>query len=209
MNDEGRWRLLQEELALVRRDFFPTDEEWPAFAGYQGEHLRLLDLRAEIATAYGDLRRKFEHEEEERAEALSSAFLSGGEAEAGETTPPEEREAQLKEAWLRVEAANDALVAFLQKALAEIKARDADFYGELQERQTAAEAKRAEAQRLLAEADLLVAGTRKQHLWLDRTTGRNVLGHYPYGQMETPTPPEQPDWGAALAGGQVMEVEYA
>jgi hypothetical protein len=209
MTDEGRWRLLQEELALVRRDFFPAAEEWPAFADYHDEHLRLLDLRAEMTTAYGDLRRAFEQEEEQRGEALSSAFLSGGKEPKRKTTPPEAQEAQLKEGWLRVEAANDALVAFLQKALAEVRERDGELYGELQERVTAAEEKRAEAQRLLDEADLLVRGMRRQQLWLDRTMGRTALGHLPYGLTEVPPPPEELDLVDALAGGSTVEVIHA
>lgn len=209
MSDAGRWQLLQDQLALVRPDWMPTPEEWPAFAEYQGEHVRLLDLRNAEAKQYGDLRRSFEREEAERSEALSAAFLSGGEVDASNATPPEEQQAQLHEAWLRVEAANDALLAFVHKTLAEVKENEAALYGELQERVETAEEKRAEAQRLLAEADLLVGGVKRQHHWLDRTTGRNVLGHYPFGLMDTPTPPQQPDWAEAMAGAQVMEVEYA
>jgi hypothetical protein len=209
MSDGGRWQLLQDQLALVRRDFFPTGEEWPAFAEYQAEHVRLLDLRAETATVYSDLRRAFEEEEEQRAAALSASFLSGGEETVTEATPPEEREAQLKEALLRVEAANDALVTFLHKALAEIKENEAELYAELQERATAAEAKRVEAKRLLEEADLLVRGMRRQAHWLDRAAGHNILGHYPYGLMEVPPPPEELDLVDALAGGSTVEVIHA
>lgn len=193
----------------MRPDWLPTPEEWPVFTEYQQEHVRLLDLQAEAAREYGDLRRGFEEEEAKRSEALTSAILSGGEAEVAERTPPEAQEAALRDAWLRVEAVNDALVTFLKTTVAAIKEREHDFYSEIQEELTIAQAKQAEAQRLLAEADALERGTKRRHRWLDRTTGRSsIQDHYPFGLMEIPPAPEQPDWAQMLGGGSVMEVQH-
>jgi hypothetical protein len=208
MSDK-RWFFLEEERALVRPDWLPTPEEWPAFAEYQQEHVRLLDLQAEAARECGDLRRAFEEEEAKRSEALTAAFLSGGEAAAADTTPPKEQEAALREATLRLEAVNDALVTFLKATVAAINERADEFYAEIQQELVAAKDKQAEAQRLLAEADALERGTKRRHFWLDRTTFRSsIKDHYPFGQMEIPPVPEQIDWALALGGGQVMEVEH-
>lgn len=209
MADNRNGQFLEEERALVRPDWLPSPEEWPVFAEFQQEHVRLLGLQADALRAHSDLRRGFEEEEAKRSHALTSAILSGGEAEAAERTPPEAQEAAMREAWLRVEAVNDALVSFLEVTVAAIKERAAEFYGQIQEELTTAKEKQAEAQRLLAEADALERGTKRRHLWLDRTTGRSsIKDHYPYGLMDVPPPREQPDWSEELAAGQVMEVEY-
>jgi hypothetical protein len=163
-------QFLQEERALVRPDWLPSPEVWPAFAEYQREHVRLLGVQAKALAAYGDLRRDFEQEEAERSNTLTSAILSGDEAAAPPLAPPQEQEAALKEAWLHVEAANDALVLFLEATVAAIKERAAEFYGELQEDLAAAKEKQAEAQRLLAEANAVEHATRRRYLWLERTT---------------------------------------
>jgi hypothetical protein len=110
---------------------------------------------------------------------------------------------------MKWEQATDVLVEFLERVCADIKQRGGELYAALEGETSAAEAMRAEAQRLLVEADRQAGEVTRKRFWLDRGTGRSVLGYYPYEQMALPEPPEALDMDALLAGGAVTEVSHA
>lgn len=186
-----RWLLLENNPALLRADFFPPEGVWPELAPLRGEHERLLAVASGERQAYAEAQRKHEAEDAARGTELAAAFLAGGNPSDDTRATEEERHTELADARLRAEAAYDALVAFLTEALAQVQARADEWYAQLEPRHAAAQEKRDEAQRLLAEADAQVAEVRRFSNWLDRESGRSVLGHFPFADMpasaESPT----------------------
>ena len=205
-----RWLLLENEQALLNFGWLPPAEDAPGLAELRAEHERLLAARQDAFDNSVAVQQRYLDEDEARAEELRKAILEGREPEANETTPPEEREDNLREGRLQAGAANDALVEFLERAIAEIRERDGELYGELEKVVSEAEGKRAEAQRLLAEAERAIAEAQRMHAWLDRTTGRApIKWHFPYEEMPIPQPSEPVDLESVLAGGSIVEVVHA
>jgi hypothetical protein len=184
-----QWLLLENNPALLRHDFFPPPDVWPELAPLRAEHERLLTVASSERHAYAEAQRKHEAEDAARGTELTAAFLAGG-IPGDDARPSEEtRTDELADARLRAESAYDALTAFLGEALAEIQARAADWYEQLEPRHAEAQAKRDEAARLLAEADAQVAEVRRFSSWLDRESGRSALGHHPYSDMPASAEP--------------------
>jgi hypothetical protein len=203
-----RWTLLENNTALLSPGWLPPGGDWPELADLRAEHERLLVASVEASRAVAEVKRRHEAEDEQRGEAIKQAVLAGEDPAATNGTAADERSAERAEAMLRYEAATDALVEFLAKAIAQIKEQASELYAALESRRAEAEAKRQEAQRLLAEAEQLVVGVERKQHWLDRISGQSALGHFPYEQMTVPTPPRQPEWAQVMGGAQTMEVEH-
>src|SRR5215218_2861731 len=150
-----RWLLLENNPALSQPGWLPPPEAWPELAPLRAEHERLLAVARQESAALSELRKRHEAEDAARGETMTAAFLAGSDpAVAGASA--QARDSELAEAHLRVEAATDALVTFLNEAIAEIRQHAPEWYATLERRRAEAEAKREEARRLLAEADAVV-----------------------------------------------------
>jgi hypothetical protein len=178
-----RWLLLENNPTLLRHDWLPPADVWPELANMRREHERLLALREQEARALREIEERYETEDAARATELKASYLAGGNpADDGRQTE-EERNTELVDARLRVEAATDALVTFLTEAISEIQVRAPGWYQTLEHRRAEAEARCVEVRKLLAEVETQVVETRRLGNWLDRFTGRSVLGHYPFAEM--------------------------
>jgi hypothetical protein len=205
-----RWLLLENEPALLRADWLPPEEEAPELAELRKEHVRLLALRQKVWDEASANVEKFKAEDDARAEELRLAYREGREPNLGDGTPPEERREVTEAGVARIEAVTDALVEFLTEAIKEVRDRQHELYEKLNAKVAEAVALRAEAQRLLAEADAAVGNTHRMRSWLDRTTGNaTIKWHLSWGETSAPAPPEEIDWAEALAGGSSMEVSHA
>lgn len=202
-------RVLEDNPALLKPNWLPPADDWPELAELRAEHERLLTARAEAWAAAQEVVGRHRAEDEARGEAMKVAVRENREPEEVVLTPPEQREAERSEALQRWEATTEALVEFLQTATSEIERRSPEFYAKLDEEASAADDLRQEAQRLLAEAEQVVAGVQRKRLWLDRGSGRSTLGHYPYEEMAIPPPPRSLDLNSLLAGGAITTVEHA
>jgi hypothetical protein len=206
MDNAHRW--LEDNPALLMRDWLPPEDEWPELAELRTEHERLLDARTEAWEAAGELTGRFSAEDEARSEEMKVALREGREPDEVPVTSGEQRADESREAIALWDSATEVLVEFLQEATDEIADRAPELYAQLGQEEREAEAKREEARRMLAEADRRVAGiTRKRH-WLDRGSGASKLGHYPYEQMPIPEAPAPTDLESVLAGGAITEVTY-
>jgi hypothetical protein len=201
-----RWLFLEENPALLLRDWMPPADEWPEFAEQRAEHESLLTQRQKAWDDACALAETFEAEDVAREQEVKEALREGREPDESQTTPPEQRADARREALTKWEQATDLLVEFLERVCAEIRERGGELYGALDAEASAIEANRAEAQRLLAEADGLIGRIDRKRFWLDRGTGRSVLGYYPFEQLGIPMPPEPLDLDALMAGGAVVEV---
>ena len=184
-----RWILLENNPALLQPGWLPPEGVCPELAAFRAEHERLLAaVRAESAAAH-EIRKRHELEEAERADRLTAAFLTNGGDPGTDTRQTEqERYAELADAGLRVEAATDALVAFLGEALPQIRALTPDLYASVDGRWQEAEAQIAEARRAVAEAEQQAIELVRLRNWLDRESGVSALGHFPYDQMPAAVP---------------------
>jgi hypothetical protein len=201
------WRLLEDHPALSKPDWLPPGAEWPELAELRAEHERLLTARAEAWTAAGEVVGVFNREDEARDEALRQSFRTGKAPEEVDLTPPEEREAQRLEAVRAWEMATDVLCEFLRGAIRELAERSSTLYAELELEAEDAELKKAEAARLLAEADRQVREVWRKSAWLDRGSGRSTLGHYPFAEIPLVPVPEALDLEQISAGGMTTVVE--
>lgn len=197
-----RWLLLENYPALRSGDFFPPEGVWPELAHLHTEHQRLLAVRSAEWRALQEVENRHEAEDAARGEALKASFLNGDEPGEDGRELEEARHTDLADARLRVEAATDALVAFLTEALAETKARCPEFYELLESRQEDADAKVEEAHRLVAEAERVVAEAARMRTWLDRHSGMSVLDPIPYSELGVsaaqPDPAPLPPVGGVL-----------
>jgi hypothetical protein len=201
---ERRWRLLEDEPALVSPEWLPPAEECEQLADLRAEHERLLAVNNEAQDAVADLYHERNTQLEAQRAAQEQAFLTGAHVDVPELTVTGD---ELAEAGARAEAARDALQAFVGRAVETIREREPEIVDVLTDVLQQAEAKRARAQELLAEADAMEAKPWRLSRWLDRVAGRSALGHVPYSELAAPPPPEPLDMEAALAGGGFTEVE--
>jgi hypothetical protein len=179
--------------------------QWVARA----QHERLLAAREKAWEDACAVAARFSAEDDVRAAEMRAAMVEGREPDEPQTTPPAERQEQHGEALLKWETATDVLVEFLERTTAEIRERADAWYAALDTQTRDAESKREEAARLLSEADYEVRAIARKRFWLDRGSGRSVLGYYPYEQMAIPEPPESLDLESVLAGGAVTGVTSA
>jgi hypothetical protein len=199
-----RWPFLEDNRALTFPGWLPPADECPALADLREAHERILAATAEASRAATEVQRKQEAELEAVRAAEEEALFSGKPAEVLTVTVGDQEVAEASE---RAHAARDALQRFVQHAVEQVREREPEIVAALDGSREEAAAKRAEAQRLLAEADELERTPQRISLWLDRVTGRSNLGHFPYSEMAAPAPPEPVDLEAALAGGSFTEVE--
>ena len=177
--------LIGAEPGLTQPNWLPPADAWPELAECRAEHERLLGIVASEQSAVSALERRFADEDKNHSASLRDAFL-GGDEPAQKATSPEDRAAQLAGARARATAATDALVASLENTLAEIAEKAPEWYDLLVSRRADADAKREQARRLVAEADAVAAEIGRMRFWLDRESGRSVLGHFPYAEMALP-----------------------
>jgi hypothetical protein len=171
-----RYRFLEDNPGVVRQGWLPPASEVPELADLRADHDRLLDAVAQTGREVAALNRQRAEEVEVRRAAQERSFLGG---EGTEELPAlTVTDGEVAEAMIRAEAAKDALQSFVQIAVARVTEREPQLVGQLDEVARAAAVKRAEAERMLAEAQELELSTRKLGNWLARTTGRSALGHF-------------------------------
>lgn len=197
-------RLLSVSQVFFDPGWLPPPEECEQFADLREQHLRLLDAVKSTLAKLSAARERVDGTQAQRQAAMREAFLTGT---AAELPPPPD--VDLSEERAEYEAACEALEQFVQRAQAQIAARAPQVRAKLRERSLAAEEKRAEARRLLEEADGLASRPRALLYYLDRYTGRSALGPIAYYQLGVPLPepvPELFQQVARLAPGEVIEV---
>lgn len=185
-----RHDLLENNPALSKKNWLPSTTDWPELADRREQHERLL-LAVEEAQAQAlAVHRRHEAAEKAHAEELQQAFLEGREPNVPDVLAPDVRNAEKADAERVTKAAVAALEQFLAETLAEIQEQAPEWYAVLDDRASEADEKRAEALRLLAEADAHVARLERMRGWLRRATGESPMGHHPFSELPIPTNPE-------------------
>jgi hypothetical protein len=185
------------------------------------EHRRLIAANAEAAREHAGLRWRFEQEDEQRDEAERAAIRSGGDPEPVDLTPEDERRELLGEARRRHRLTIEALQEFATgEAVARIEELAPGLLAEVAGRIAEAEAKRAEAARLLAEAETEELAERRLQEWIERNSGLSKrkgfnriprLRFIPWPHLATfrprPKPQSQQPGGDAFPGVTSAAVE--
>src|SRR2546423_7679345 len=199
-----RWRFLEDNRALTFPGWLPPAEDCPALAELREAHERVLAAAAEAWTAAAALGSKREAELEAARAAEEEAMFTGKNVAVPKVTVTE---AEITQARVKAQAARDALQRFVRQAVEEVREREPEILEELDGARQQAAAKRAKAQKLLAEADALEQKPKRIQLWLARYNGTSHLGPFPYSETVAPPPPEPFDMETALAsGGSPQEV---
>jgi hypothetical protein len=203
-------RLITASAAYVDPGWLPPEDECPALAHLRRDHVRLLGTVQEKLAAQGDLHREQEEALRAREATLHAAFLTGDTPSLAEANASAEEELAAAAEEYRV--ACDALETFVRQAEDEIRTRAPEVRQSLHEMSLAAEAKRAEARRLLEEAERLAAAPRKLLNWLDRYTGKSYLGPIQWTALGVPAPEPMPELVqelARLTPGDVIAISDA
>ena len=187
-----RWKFLLENPEVKAPGYFPSEEEVPELADLRAEHGRLLRAVAQTNIEAGALRETREQEEENRRAAQEDEFLGKGPAK--KLPPITVTDEQLIDVRIRAEAAQDALQRYMREAVGQVKEREADLLAGLDAITEAAEAKRVEAQALLAQAERMEVGTKRLREWLARASGRSHLGLIAWSSLPAPVPVHQLTW---------------
>jgi hypothetical protein len=203
---ERRWRFLEDEPAVSYAGFFPPADNYPELAHLRAEHERLLAAVSDAQAHASELHRRASAEQDARADAMRDAVLSGGKPGDAELAARTVTDEQIAEAHLAADAAREALQTFAQHAVAEVVELAPQMHAELDARVLAAEEKREQARRLLAEAERDAAEPKRMRNWLDRCTGESTLGLYPFEEMGLPLPVPVPPLFERVAGLRPAEV---
>lgn len=203
-DQQRRWRFLEDHRAVTFPGWLPPADDCPALADLREAHERVLAAAAEAWHAAAELRHQRETELEAVRAAEEQAMFAGEPADLPDLTVSEE---EIAVASRSAEAARDAFQRFALNAIEQLREREQQILEELDGARQQAATKRAEAQKLLAEADALEQTPKRVELWLARYNGTSHLGPFPYSETVAP-PPSQPfDMEAVLAsGGSPQEV---
>lgn len=182
-----RFRLLNENPALRREGWLPPDAVLPDLDGKRAEHQRLLEVVRELNDALVELGARHRAEDEAAVAATREAILAGNDPVLVPTPDKELQAAESAEAQMRHAAATEALQQFAQETIETVRAQAPEWEDELAEREAAADSKREQARRLLAEAETLVLELGRVRQWIDRTTGKLIFGHLPWDEIKVPT----------------------
>lgn len=198
-------RLIEDATTLANPGWLPANTGFEGLDDLAAEHRRILGGRGALASERRELLEGFEAEDAAHQDALRAGFRRGGGGELPEVTAPEDRRVAVASVVEREQAANDALDEFLAEAVELIEERADAWMATLAEATAGAEAARAEAARLLAEAAaeeqkmLILQGWVKRNAGLDpRPSFRlNQTRFYPWAAMAVDYRPVEPQMESA------------
>jgi hypothetical protein len=200
-------RLMVASPAYLDVDWLPPEDVSDLLRDLRSEHVRLVGAMRQALVALGEAQQRVAAAEEGQMDAKRNAFLNGTTA----TKMPEIPRAELRDAQQTYQAATEALEEFVHGALREIQERAPRIRVSLRVLSLQAEAKRAEARRLLEEAEMLAARPKRLDNWLARYDGRSVLGPMQWTVLGDVTPEPRPqlvDDLARLSPGVVLDANY-
>jgi hypothetical protein len=191
---ENKYQRLRHQ-TLVKPDWLPPGL-WSELDELREEHHQLIEERKRTQAEAVAVRQRFEEEDRQRQEA----YRRGKQAKV---TPRHEREDAIEDAKAKAGAAMDNLEEFLDEAVQTIQRKQGDWLEDLRRAELLADEKREEAMRLLAEADQLLAETKRNRLWVTRTAEDGTMGHISYREMGVAPSRQAADFKTVLrtAGG--------
>jgi hypothetical protein len=159
-----------------------------ALAAERAEHLRQLEGLRAAADAYRDAQAGFEAEDRQHVAALRAHVRDGGEPPADERTGPADRESRVAALREDLEARLVVLAGHVERVVGDLGDRQDQLLGELRALLEPADAKRREAERLLAEARGELWQLAQTGRWLQMTAADGPLGRQP-APIPSPPPP--------------------
>jgi hypothetical protein len=161
----------------------------------------MLAQHRELEEERRTLEAKYEAEDAAHSAALAAGFRADSEPDQPDRTAEADRTAARADVKRRMDAWSEGFAQFLDEAVRTIKDSEPGWQAELKDRSAAAEAKREEARRILAEADAEVGDVDRLARWLRRTAGDGPLGGEHIGwERFLATPPQAPPDLDALLG---------
>jgi hypothetical protein len=191
-------RVLVASPAFLDRGWLPPETDCVELADLRASHERVLDACTDALRQLSEAKRVVESAGAARTDALRDAILAG--RSPASVDLPEPDETAVADALRVYNAASEALESFVTTAQEQIAARAPEVRNGLGALLRNAHAKRAEARRLLDEADRLEAEPKRLSHWLDRYTGHSVLGPIAYESLPAPTRVPAPPLFDEIAG---------
>jgi hypothetical protein len=201
---DGESIIRRHHPVVTKTDWLP-EGLWPELDECRTVHEAAV-ARVEQATKDSRaLGKKFEAEDEARIDAYKTGH------KAPKMTDPAEREREVAETRAKHDAAEAALAEAVANAVDTIESKGREWLDDLAERLVEADEKRAEAKRLLAEADKASREIARLQMWVGRSSGEMPraarLGHTRLSDLPIPEPSmSAEDQLAALT--QVGEVSH-
>ena len=164
-------RMLEEAPVLAKPGWLPLDSGWPELDALAAEHRRILDAHRSVLQRSAAVRSGFEAEDAAAADAMRAAFRDGEAPPDVEVTPPDEREAMIRDAERQARAASEGLEEFLRQAAQTLNEHGEAWLDDITAADRAAQAKREEAAALLRSAEADEMRLRIVRQWVTRNAG--------------------------------------
>jgi hypothetical protein len=176
-------KLVNQNPAIRKPDWLPSNAG-PGLNELHTKHVELLTKLGEATDEAADLRNKYKAEDDAREKAA----LNGEPAPT--VTPESVRQDTLGEAMAEATSAGQALYLFVAEAIKTIQENKDEWAAALTKRAREAEDKRAEALRLLDEADEDAWVGKRAGMWLTRTAEDKPMRHIAFATIagEVPRP---------------------
>lgn len=185
-------------------DFFPASLPMPEMEPLRDELARLRELLLDAVHVNKGLDARFKAEDEAHRRDLMEAALTGDEPPKDTRDDEADRASMRTAARERVVAVERAIVQYVATVADTFRAHEAEWLGQLRAQLGPIEAKRMEAQRLLAEAHAEEWRLAHFGLWIQRVANDDNMGvvvppapDADPGPVIPPDAFERPAWDAA------------
>lgn len=169
-----RPRAVADATTLTDPEWLPVGTGWPGLDDLASEHRRLLDARRQAGEELRALDARFAEEDAGHDLALRDSFADGADGALPAVTGSAERAELRKVASDRLQAGNDVLDDFLERAIVELEAKAPEWMAVLDGQAEASAEKRREAQQLVAAAEADELRLRVLRGWINRNANRDV-----------------------------------
>lgn len=174
-------KLIQRHHPVVTKSGWLPAGMWPELDECRSRHEKAVQQIVDARQKAGTIGDEFRSEDEARIEAYKTGM------QTPTMTDPAERERVTAEAGAAFDAASEALAEAVADAVATLEANGKAWLADLESREERAEAKRAEAAKLLAEAQVESDEVLRTKQWVGRSSGEYPrlarLGHHPFDSM--------------------------
>jgi hypothetical protein len=179
--------------ALSHEGFFPSQSGQPWLDELRKRHLAALADWRGANTAKGELKAKYKAEDE----AAVQSYDDGGKRHP-KVTAKSKREQELAAAEAKAEGVGRALDRFLAEAVQQVRVHADKWSADLDETAAAADLARAEAAKLLADADKACREVERTRQFISKTIEPSGVRLVPFANLSVADPTPEPDLATQL-----------
>jgi hypothetical protein len=179
---------LEQNPAVVRRDWLPSNTPFDALNELHDEHVATLDDIRQITGEYHALLAVYQGEDDRALEAQREAYSAGTTPKLPKRTPQATRDERLRELNERGSVVQQHLRDLVTEAVATIIAHEQEWGDVLRQEERVARQRVNELRQELAEAERIAARTPDLRTWIERTARNQPGGHLHWGWLEHQRP---------------------